>query len=117
MGLRYVILRHEGVESPHFDLMFELEPGAALATWRSPDWPPTCSVERIADHRREYLGYEGPVSNDRGYVRRVEAGTYEWVQGFELPVLAFTLSGGTNRTLFLRRVSETGWLGCLQESA
>jgi hypothetical protein len=32
---RYVILRHEGIDQPHFDLMFEAAPGALLATWRS----------------------------------------------------------------------------------
>ena len=37
--LRYVILWHDGVAEPHFDLMFETLPGSALATWRSPRWP------------------------------------------------------------------------------
>ena len=30
--LRYVILWHDGVAEPHFDLMFETLPGSALAT-------------------------------------------------------------------------------------
>ena len=38
-NLRYVILRHEGVAEPHFDLMFEASPGAPLLTWRSMEWP------------------------------------------------------------------------------
>ncbi len=78
MRRRYVILRHEGVADPHFDLMFEIEVGSSLATWRSPTWPiaqPTRLV-KLEDHRRDYLEYEGPVSGDRGTVTRVAAGTY-----------------------------------------
>jgi hypothetical protein len=75
-ALRYVILRHENIAEPHFDLMFEISEGGLLATWRSDVWPidrPT-PLLRLADHRRDYLTYEGPVSGDRGAVRRVESG-------------------------------------------
>jgi len=75
--LHYVILRHEGIEHPHFDLMFETAPGSKLATWRGDVWPietPT-PIERLPDHRADYLTYEGPVSNNRGHVRRVASGT------------------------------------------
>jgi hypothetical protein len=76
--LRYVVLHHTGISIPHYDLMFEIHPGARLATWRSSDWPleQGTLVERLADHRRDYLDYEGPVSNDRGHVTRVLAGTF-----------------------------------------
>jgi hypothetical protein len=33
----------------------------------------------LADHRIEYLHEEGPLSGNRGEVRRVDAGTYETV--------------------------------------
>jgi hypothetical protein len=33
-------------------------------------------AERLADHRLDYLKYEGPVSGDRGEVRRLDAGNY-----------------------------------------
>lgn len=39
-----------------------LEPGARL------------ELERLADHRRLYLDYEGPIAGDRGVVRRVAVG-------------------------------------------
>jgi hypothetical protein len=76
---RYVILCHEGIDQPHFDLMFETAPGALLATWRSTKWPPDAgdTLERLADHRRKYLTYEGPLSERGGRVRRVESGTCE----------------------------------------
>src|SRR5438270_849624 len=38
-ALRYVVLRHDGIDDPHFDLTFETSSGPALATWRSPQWP------------------------------------------------------------------------------
>jgi hypothetical protein len=76
-ALRYVVLHHTGIDEPHFDLMFEREPKGALVTVRCTDWPPTRQTrfEHIGDHRRDYLEYEGPVSGNRGQVRRVEAGT------------------------------------------
>jgi hypothetical protein len=33
-------------------------------------------AERLADHRLDYLTYEGPVSGDRGEVCRLEQGTF-----------------------------------------
>ncbi len=34
-------------------------------------------VSRLADHRLDYLHYEGPLSRDRGTVTRLVAGTYQ----------------------------------------
>jgi hypothetical protein len=77
--VRYVVLRHDGISEPHFDVMIEAAPGGALHTWRVPSWPPRGGevFERLPDHRRDYLDYEGPVSGNRGTVRRVEAGVCE----------------------------------------
>jgi hypothetical protein len=33
-------------------------------------------ARRLADHRKAYLDYEGPVSGDRGEVHIVDSGTY-----------------------------------------
>jgi hypothetical protein len=77
--LRFVVLHHEGIDDPHFDLMLETSPGSPLATWRSPIWPinePTMLVQ-LPNHRREYLDYEGEISGNRGRVRQVAAGTYK----------------------------------------
>ncbi len=76
--LRYVILRHENIPEPHYDLMFETAPNSPLLTWRSPSWPinkPT-PLLRLPDHRSTYLDYEGPISGDRGSVVRVERGQH-----------------------------------------
>ena len=74
---RYVVLRHEGIAEPHFDFMVEPALGKPLKTWRLPAWPLTASsveATRIDDHRNAFLTYEGPLSGDRGTVRRVESG-------------------------------------------
>ena len=88
--LRYAILHHTGVAIPHFDLMFETAPGGALATWRSADWPvdSPAVVERLADHRRNYLDYEGPVGDDRGHVSRVIGGTC-WLRAASVGMVIF----------------------------
>jgi hypothetical protein len=75
--LRCAVLHHEGVENPHYDLLFETAPGSALATWRAERWPVRAGdyLRRLDDHRRDYLDYEGAISGDRGRVRRVYAGS------------------------------------------
>jgi hypothetical protein len=75
-GLLYAILRHEGIEQPHYDLMFQTSPGSMLATWRAPIWRPRepMILARLPDHRQAYLTYEGELSGGRGHVKRVEQG-------------------------------------------
>ena len=73
---RFVLLEHD-CPALHWDFLLE-QPDAA-ATWRLCDFPwPGRSVwsERIADHRLLYLVYEGPVSGNRGSVRRIASGYY-----------------------------------------
>jgi len=71
--LQFVVLRHTGVPTPHFDVMLERAPGEALLTWRAPSWPmPVLTVlTPLDDHRAVYLDYEGPVSGGRGQVQRL----------------------------------------------
>ncbi|HQY89065.1 MAG TPA: hypothetical protein PK402_10425 [Tepidisphaeraceae bacterium] len=79
--LRFVVLHHTGIKSPHFDLMFELEIGdEKLTSLRCPRWPIKLGdrLEETGEHRCAYLTYEGPVSNDRGTVKRVDEGTLDW---------------------------------------
>ena len=71
---RFVVLEHDW-DGVHWDLM--LERGEVLRTWAI-DAPIVAGVElparALADHRRLYLEYEGPISGKRGAVRRVEEG-------------------------------------------
>ncbi len=82
---RFVILRHEpgnaGPRELHWDLMLEEDDG--LRTWAFPQEPAlglTVEVDELPVHRSHYLDYEGPVSNDRGSVSRIEQGTYSIVE-------------------------------------
>jgi hypothetical protein len=104
--LRYAVLHHTGIPMPHYDLMFELHPGARLATWRCPDWPVESGalLERLADHRLEYLDYEGPVSNNRGQVARVLGGTLR-LEAFSNDVVIVTTD--VDRRFTFRREGDT----------
>jgi hypothetical protein len=80
MSLRFVILHHTGIPLPHFDLMFEPSEGAMLSTFRFSKWPLThpAAIEKLPDHRRDYLTYEGLLSDNRGTVKRVAGGTFHF---------------------------------------
>ena len=76
--MRYAVLHHTGVAEPHFDLLYELASGdERLTTFRCPRWPLEIGdeIEELPEHRSVYLDYEGPVSNDRGHVTRIDAGS------------------------------------------
>jgi hypothetical protein len=81
---RFVILLHKlppGADRPtHWDLMLESE--GALRTWALANEPrpnQDIAAEQLADHRLDYLTYEGEVSGDRGRVIRWDEGEYDAV--------------------------------------
>jgi hypothetical protein len=75
------VLRHDLADgSHHFDWLIAPNAKSPLLTFRS-DRPlhalapgESTPVERLNDHRRVYLTYEGPISGGRGTVRRVAGG-------------------------------------------
>lgn len=90
-GCRCALLRHDLPDgTSHIDWLIEPAQTANVhrddperrdvLTFRVDGRPDTLQVgqtiraERIADHRRMYLTYEGPVPGDRGQVARVRAG-------------------------------------------
>jgi hypothetical protein len=104
---RFVVLEHRW-QGVHWDLMFE--DGGVLRTWAvdTPIRPGAGLPARpLADHRLAYLDYEGPISGDRGTVRRLDRGTYRatvWTPGLVRVELAGAQLVGEAE---LRR-SETG---------
>ncbi len=81
MPPRFVIVKHDR-PFLHWDLL--LEEATSARTWRllrKPCLNEPIAAERLPDHRLMYLDYEGPVSNDRGMVQRVLAGTYAVAAG------------------------------------
>lgn len=106
---RYVILEHD-YPILHWDLM--LEAADVLRTWRLTA-PPTPGIMITAtaafDHRRLYLDYEGPVSENRGRVVRWDHGTFIW-QETEEDYLAVDLHGVRLRgPVVLKRVKADEW--------
>ena len=78
---QFVLLHHVLPDGEHWDLC--LDQGQTLATWQLLTYPSLqisqadpIPARRLADHRRAYLDYEGPVSGGRGHVTRVDRGTY-----------------------------------------
>jgi hypothetical protein len=75
---RFVILRHTmpaGDCASHWDLM--LESSSALRTWALAEEPTAnkpIAATALAEHRLEYLDYEGPISGNRGHVTRWDRG-------------------------------------------
>ena len=61
----------EGERLPLITFATTTEPGSWLTSLRR--------VLRLPDHRAIYLDYEGPISNDRGSVERVDKGSLEWI--------------------------------------
>jgi DNA polymerase Ligase (LigD) len=90
---RFVVLEHQW-NGIHCDFM--LEDGEHLRTWAidSPELVagkqlPARELER---HRLVYLDYEGPVSGERGVVRRLDQGRYE-IQFWSEDLVRVTLDG------------------------
>lgn len=102
-GRQFVILRHElpstSARGSHWDLMLENQ--GVLLTWELPNLPPgplpasfeQLGIRRLPDHRIDYLEYEGPVSNGRGTVQRVDSGEYQLTSG-ELGELILVVARG-----------------------
>ena len=78
--MKYVIQNHIA-EDEHFDLMIETKDIDALLTWKigKKDLDTLINgsiikAEKLADHRKEYLTYEGTVSKGRGIVKIFDSG-------------------------------------------
>lgn len=123
-SLRYVVLFHRwpaatadgftAARGDHYDWMFESPEG--LLTWAterrlSADEAGVLEAIELPLHRTAYLDYEGPVSRNRGEVRRVESGRFclitRTVDRFEVD-----LRGGREGRLRITRghlVDDLSW--------
>jgi hypothetical protein len=121
---RFVLLNHDwptGPRASHYDLMFEV--GEVLRTWSLAQLPQAWNgiegdatiasenavhADRLPDHRRAYLEYEGPVSGERGTVRRLDRGECRVLidsdNRFEAEIAGEMLRG----TVTLERIGD-GW--------
>ncbi|HWY86049.1 MAG TPA: DNA polymerase ligase N-terminal domain-containing protein [Gemmataceae bacterium] len=108
---RFVILEHDH-PTLHWDLM--LEAGLVLRTWRLAKPPeisgPSIEASPLADHRVFYLDYEGPLSGQRGSVRRWDSGEYEPVAEIEGREIRIRLMGQRLHGMATLRVIDDRWL-------
>ena len=116
---RFVILHHTRADQQagsaggeHWDLMLERD--GVLLTWQllsEPEGAESLPIRagRIGDHRLAYLAYEGPVSGDRGHVRRIDAGTVEFHE-ITPDRLMMTLIGSRLAGRFVLRRGDDEWV-------
>lgn len=111
---RFVVLRHElppaSHRASHWDWMLADE--GVLRTWAVEEWPEpgtTVGAVRLADHRPEYLDFEGEVSGGRGSVRRAGSGLYAGVREQGGAVWSVLLHGEPAATLTLTHRENDRW--------
>jgi hypothetical protein len=106
---RFVVLEHDHPVL-HWDLMLEAD--SSLVTWRllaPPTGGETLPAVRIGDHRLVYLDYEGPISGNRGQVRRWDAGDCHWVQRREQLIVVRLIGARVTGTLRLEWQNGDEW--------
>ncbi len=114
MASRFVILHHRISDGEHWDLM--LEQGEVLLTWQLLREPIDRSslpipARRIGEHRKTYLDYEGPLTGDRGVVRRVDSGSLEVLEHTPSRLQVVLEGRRLNGTFALLRKDDEWMLG------
>jgi hypothetical protein len=109
--VKFVILEHDH-PCLHWDLM--LEAGDVLQTWRLANPPEMGSspIEAMAlgDHRIAYLDYEGPVSGNRGAVRRWDTGDFDEEPDSSPLARKLILKGARlKRRVLLEKIEGASW--------
>ena len=106
---RFVILEHRRGDV-HWDVM--LERGESLRTW-AVDEPIAAEAilpaRSLPDHRLAYLDYEGPISGDRGAVRRIAAGTYRPIEWADDRIVLYLDGDQLRGELTLLRTGFGAW--------
>jgi hypothetical protein len=106
---RFVVLEHD---FPYLHWDFMLETGDALRTWRlavPPQAGELIQARPLGNHRRAYLDYEGPLSGDRGRVKRWDEGTFDWLSD-AADCVSIQLFGRRLRgRVMLEKLDEENW--------
>ncbi|MDY6935283.1 MAG: DNA polymerase ligase N-terminal domain-containing protein [Spirochaetota bacterium] len=114
--MKFVILHHTN-GTDHYDLMIEY--GKSLLTWHvSTDKIMSLlkgemiEVERIQNHRKEYLSFEGALSSNRGNVSIFDSGNYEAIS-FNNERIEITLYGRMlNGKILIKNIEQNIYSIC-----
>ncbi|GDX98598.1 hypothetical protein LBMAG48_10020 [Phycisphaerae bacterium] len=90
--LRWVVLRHTLSDGTwHFDWLFETAADQGLVSLRvqSELCAGEFACERMGEHRRAYLTFEGDIGGGRGSVARVQAGEIIRIVADDISVRAY----------------------------
>lgn len=110
MTQRFCILLHD---KPFWHWDFLLENGDHALCWRlhrQPCCEEPIAAEQMQPHRLLYLNFEGPVSGERGTVKRFASGTYQLVS--RAPVFVIQLEGvdwAHQASLFVGTTNRPFW--------
>ena len=106
---RFVVLFHkmpaDSNRDDHWDFMLELDD--SLATWALPQVPNQSGgvvAEPLSPHRKHYLDYEGPLSENRGEVSQWDAGTFAWLRRTDAEVRVQILGDELKGVATLKKV-------------
>ena len=105
---QFVLLEHDHPEL-HWDFMLELDD--VLLTWRLdriPDKAGEIAAVSLSDHRMVYLDYEGPISGNRGSVKRIQSGRYSMTASLDEARQQYSLIDCDLGTLAICHQSENG---------
>ena len=111
-----VLLRHELPDgSWHHDWMIDPGDDRPLITFRTEAMVPEVDrfeAERLGDHRRVYLSYQGPLSGGRGEVRRVAAGRARLIEAASGSLIVDVAFAGCQWVRWEGTGSEAAWVFC-----
>lgn len=108
----YVVLKHTTPDGIHWDFMLETRDN--LKTWRITTPPQklqstVTNAEKIFDHPKKFLTYEGSVNNGTGNVVTVDKGTYSIVNENENELNIQIVATILNGIYTLTKITEKNW--------
>jgi len=106
---RFVFLEHD-YPTLHWDIL--LQQGNRLLGWRGDNHGHFLNgghVVQTSDHRLVYLDYEGPLTGQRGTVKRVDAGRLTWRHCAENEFIAEIQGKQWHGVLELKKIDATKW--------
>lgn len=110
-----MLLRHTLPDGTwHYDWLIDRGDTGKLLTFRVRDRIDVPEItaftcERTADHRRDYLDYQGPVSGGRGEVERLAEGVVERLSESPSQVIVTVNFDGQCRTWTATATCQSSW--------